>query len=120
MCGNRYFSRIKFTAQAQIQLNNTIHKLELLDISLRGALLHSRIHIPLTIGTGCILRIYLPATNVTLTFNAELVHLHEKNLGFKFLDADIDTMTHLRNLLGYNIGNPDQITHELHYWLDSI
>jgi len=120
MCGNRYFSRIKFPAQAQIELNNTIHKLELLDISLRGALLHSQIYLPLTLGTRCVLRIYLPATNVTLTFNAELVHLNENNFGFKFLDADIDTMTHLRNLLGHNIGDHDQITHELHFWLDSV
>ncbi len=120
MCGNRYFSRIKFPAQAHIPLNETIHTLEVLDISLRGVLLHSGIPITLTVGSGCVLRIYLPATNITLTFTAELVHLHEKNLGFKFVDADIDTMTHLRNLLGYNIGNPDQITHELHFWLDSV
>lgn len=120
MCGNRYFSRIKFTAQAQIVFNRTIHKLELLDISLRGALLYSEVHLPLTKGTCCVLKIYLPASHVTLTFNAELVHLNENNLGFKFLDADIDTMTHLRNLLGYNTGNPDQITHEFHFWLDSV
>jgi len=52
-------------------------------------------------------------------FHAELVHLNANNFGFKFLDTDVDTMTHLRNLLGYNTGNPDQITHEFHFWLDS-
>ncbi|MDN3514988.1 MAG: PilZ domain-containing protein [Candidatus Brocadia sp.] len=120
MSGNRYFSRIKFPAQAQIELNNTIHKLELLDISLRGALLHSSIHIPLTKGICCLLKIYLPTSNINLTFNAELVHLNKNNLGFKFLDADIDTVTHLRNLLGHNVGNHDKITHEFHFWLDSV
>lgn len=120
MCGNRYFSRISFATQAHIELNNTVYKLELSDISLRGALLHSKIRIPLKTGTRCLLKIYLPASHITLTFTAELVHLNGKNLGFKFLDADIDTMTHLRNLLGYNTGKPDQITHELHFWLDSL
>jgi hypothetical protein len=120
MCGNRYFSRIKFPAHAQIELNNTIHGLELLDISLRGALLHSKIRLPLKIGTCCVLKIYLPTSHITLTFHAELVHLNENNLGFKFFDTDIDTMTHLRNLLAYNTGNPDQITHELRFWLDSV
>ncbi len=120
MCGNRYFSRIKFTTQAHIKVNNSIHKLELLDISLRGALLRSQTRLPLEKGTCCALKIYLPASHITLTFNVELVHLNENHLGFKFLDADIDTMTHLRNLLGYNTGNPDQITHELHFWLDSV
>ena len=120
VCGNRYFSRIKFAAHAQIECNKAIHKLELLDISLRGALLHSPTSLPVKIGTSCLLKIYLHASHITLTFHAELVHLNKKNLGLKFLDADIDTMTHLRNLLGYNTGNPDQITHELHFWLDSV
>lgn len=120
MCGNRYFSRIKFTTQAHLEVNNSIHELELLDISLRGALLRSKTHLPLGKGTCCTLRIHLPTSHITLSFTAELVHLHENNLGFKFFDADIDTMTHLRNLLGNNTGNPDQITHELHFWLDSV
>lgn len=120
MPGNRYFSRIKFPAHAQIEFNDTIHKLELFDISLRGALLHSQIPILLKTGTCCILKVCLPLSNIILTFHAELVHLHGNNFGFKFLDADVDTMTHLRNLLGYNTGNPDQITHEFHFWLDSV
>lgn len=119
MPGNRYFSRIKFPAHAQIEFNDTIYKLELFDISLRGALLHSQIPILLKTGTCCILKVCLPLSNIILTFHAELVHLHGNNFGFKFLDADVDTITHLRNLLGYNTGNPDQITHEFHFWLDS-
>jgi hypothetical protein len=120
MSGNRYFSRIKFPAHVQIEFNDTTHTLELFDISLRGALLHSQIPILLKTGTCCILKVYLPLSTIILTFHAELVHLHGNNFGFKFLDADVDTMTHLRNLLGYNIGNPDQITHEFHFWLDSV
>lgn len=120
MCGNRYFSRIKFTAHAQMEFNNSTYPLELYDISLRGALLHSHAPILLRTGTCCALRIYLPASHITLIFHAELVHLNENNFGFRFLDADVDTMTHLKNLLGYNIGNPDQITHEFHFWLDSV
>ena len=87
MSGNRYFSRIKFPAHAQIEFNDNTHTLELFDISLRGALLHSKIPILLKTGTYCILKVYLPLSNIILTFHAELVHLHGNNCGFKFLVA---------------------------------
>ena len=35
----RYFSRINFTARAQIEFNGNIYEGDLLDLSLRGALL---------------------------------------------------------------------------------
>ncbi|OQZ05122.1 MAG: hypothetical protein B6D34_00795 [Candidatus Brocadia sp. UTAMX1] len=120
MCGYRYFNRLKFQARAQIEHSNKTYAAELFDISLRGALLHSIVLLPLTKGTCCALKIHLPTSHISLKFHAELVHLNENNCGFKFLEADIDTMTHLRNLLGYNTGNPDQITDEFHFWLDSV
>ena len=113
----RYFSRINFKAQSQIEFNDKVYAGELLDISLRGALLRFKDQIPLKKCDHCTLLIHLHSSDIKLIFDAELVHIHQNNLGFKFISEDVGTMTHLRNLLSLNIGDYDKITDELEFWL---
>ncbi len=113
----RNFSRINFAANAQIEFNSEIFESELLDIALKGALIRPKTQTPLERGNCCILRIFLHSSDITLTFNAELVHIQQNDLGFRFINIDIDTMTHLRRLLDLNIGDQDKITNELSFLL---
>ncbi len=113
----RYFSRINFNAQTQIEFNDNGYEGDLLDLSLRGALLSFKEQIPLKMKDRCTLIICLHSSDIKLIFEAELTHIHENNLGFKFLEEDVGTMTHLRNLLSLNVGDYDKITDELDFWL---
>ncbi|MHC4269964.1 MAG: PilZ domain-containing protein [Planctomycetota bacterium] len=113
----RYFSRISFKVHSQIEFNDKIYEGELLDLSLRGALLNFKEQIPIKKNDSCTLIIHLHSSDIKLIFEAELAHIHENNLGFKFLNEDVSTMTHLRNLLSLNIGDYDKITDELEFWL---
>ncbi len=113
----RYFSRIKFKANSQIEFNDKDYEAELLDLSLRGALLNFKEQIPVKMNDCCTLIIYLHSSDIKLIFDAELVHIHENNLGFKFISEDVGTMTHLRNLVSLNVGDYDKITDELEFWL---
>jgi hypothetical protein len=111
----RNFSRVNFAANAQIELKYSVIEAELLDISLKGALMRPNTQPPVEKGTDCALKIFLHSSDVVLTFKAELVHIQQTDLGFKFLDVDIDTMTHLRRLIDLNIGDQDKITRELSF-----
>ncbi len=113
----RYFTRINFKAHSQIEFGNNTYEGDLLDISLRGALLSFKDQIPLKMKDRCTLIICLHSSDIKLIFEAELTHIHENNMGFKFLEEDVGTMTHLRNLLSFNVGDYDKITDELDYWL---
>lgn len=113
----RYFSRINFTANSLVEFNDKVYEGELLDISLKGALLRFHDTVPLKTHDRCEIRINLHASDITLVFDAALTHIHQKNMGFKFLGEDVDTMTHLRNLLSHNVGDYDKITKELNFWL---
>ena len=95
----RYFSRINFTAQTKIELNDNVYEGELLDLSLRGALLSFKDQVPMKMKDKCTLIICLHSSDIKLIFEAELTHIHKNNLGFRFLGEDVGTMTHLRNLL---------------------
>ena len=113
----RYFSRINFTDRTQIEFNDNIYEDDLLDLSLRGALLSFKDQIPIKMNDHYTLKICLHASDIKLIFEAELTHIHKNNLGFRFLGEDVGTMTHLRNLLSLNVGDYDKITDELDFWL---
>ena len=113
----RYFSRINFKARSQIEFDNNTYEGDLLDISLRGALLSFKDTVPLKKKDCCTLIICLHSTDIRLIFEAELTHVHKNNMGFRFLSEDIGTMTHLRNLISLNVGDYDKITDELDFWL---
>ena len=114
---HRYFSRINFTVAAKLQFDSQLYETELLDLSLKGALIQTQADVPLKKGDIAELKFDLNAPDISMSFNAELVHLHKNNLGFKFNSLDITTLTHLRRLLELNTGNSEQITNELSFWL---
>lgn len=118
MDDKRFFKRVKFESTSQIEINNKSHAAELLDISLRGALLSADKELPMKEGEHGVLYIHLPQSDITMTFDAKLVHNNNAgNYGFKFLTEDIDTITHLRRLLELNMGEEGDIGVEISHWL---
>jgi hypothetical protein len=111
----RKFSRVKFIADVEVAIDNQLFPGELVDISLNGALFRAKGVMELERGDVCELKFYLPSTDVTLRFNAQLVHEHQRQFGFKFISEDVETLTHLRRLIELNIGDAELVTHELSF-----
>ena len=109
----RKFVRVKFLAAVEVVYFDNVYEAELLDLSLKGALIHPIREIPMGLGNSCDLEIGLAAKDLILKFKAELVHLNGEHFGLKFISLDIDTMTHLRRLLELNVYDHDRITSEL-------
>ena len=117
MAERRNYHRVPFTTDAEILCNNKKYKGELLDISLKGALILGAGHIQLTEGNRCDLTIHLLETEIALKFEADLIHIDENKLGFRFVSEDTETAMHLRRLLELNIGSSEDIEREIDIWL---
>ncbi len=117
MTEQRKYRRINFQTEADISIAETLHRCELVDLALQGALFKSEIDLPLTSGERYNLTITLPETNLILNFNGELIHHRGQFYGFIFLAEDVVTMGHLRRLLELNIGDGDEVDREFHHWL---
>jgi hypothetical protein len=111
----RYYSRVKFEADAQLRVDDALYPAELVDLSLRGALL--RLSHPVDRGTRVRIQIRLPASQLFLKFDAELAHKAEEMHGFRFTTMDVDTLCHLRQLLELNLGDTVRGEQELEHWL---
>ena len=111
----RNFSRIKFQAHTKIEIKGHPYGGELLDISLKGALISSSSEPPITLNKDALIKVFLPSSSISLNFSARLVHLDDNRFGFKFTSYDAESMTHLRRLLELNLDDQDQVIKELFF-----
>lgn len=118
MSNLRRFSRINFQATSFLKYKGQSDQVELVNISMKGALIHPLHAVEVRLGDVVSLEMKLNSSEITLTFEAQLVHMNEDVIGLKFQKTDADTMIHLRAMLEANTGEPDKIRDELAFLLD--
>ncbi|MFP4182999.1 MAG: PilZ domain-containing protein [Halorhodospira sp.] len=113
----RRFSRVEFHAPAQlVGMDGTSHEVQLLDLSMRGALVRLRsdelpetLRDPESVWT---LELALSATD-HIRMEVSPAHWHEHEVGLACQRIDLDSMVHLRSLLEANLGDTELIHREL-------
>lgn len=113
----RRFSRIFFDASATLECGTGRCEAQLLDISLRGALLGIRGDIALLPGSVCQFELCLGEHDERISMTAEIAHMENvpglRRIGIHCREMDLDSITHLRRLVELNLGNDDLLHREL-------
>ena len=91
---------------------------ELLDISLKGALVQVPPAWPGKLGDACRLELRL-ADDAAIVMDATVAHLQGRHLGLRCKGIDLDSVTHLRRLVELNAGDPALLERELQALLES-
>lgn len=108
----RHFWRSVFHAPVRLTLPDETYVVYLLDISLKGALVE-RIGVwSVQAGQKCQLRLEL-SPEAVITMEMTVAHVDQAFLGLHCDHIDLDSMTHLRNLVEFNSGDPDLLGREL-------
>ncbi len=83
------------------------------DISLKGVYCYTDKQFPK--GTRCLLELRLTGmtSDCLLKINAIVVRTDREGMAFRFEEMDIDTFSHLKQILYYNTGDPERIDHEI-------
>jgi hypothetical protein len=114
---HRRFSRILFSSDARLittQDHQTLQfKTEVLDLSLKGALVKRPEHWHFPDGTMLTLEFLLNDSELILQMDAVLAHSHQDSLGLRCEKIDIESASHLRRLLELNLGDADLLSREL-------
>lgn len=118
----RHFSRVNFQEGCTLHINDTALACNVLDLSLRGALLSLPASaLPATAtqrGTPCSLNIMLePAGDVQVLMQGEIAHAEASDnalhLGLGCHEIDLDSITHLRRLVELNLGDAQLLEREV-------
>ncbi|MCL2020607.1 MAG: PilZ domain-containing protein [Betaproteobacteria bacterium] len=119
----RRFSRIHFEALAELSVGELRVAVKVLDLSLRGALVQvAGTPLPaLTPAAPCTLAIDLgeeisedfPEGGILM--DAVVAHVHENIIGLRCVEIDLDSITSLRRVVEFNLGDEAILSRELEY-----
>ena len=101
----RRFSRISFQAQARLFLPDGERPVEVIDLSLQGALIHPSAPMYVTVGTNGTLKIRLDDVGTSIRMEVAVVHHMGHYYGLACREIDLDSVTHLRRLVELNLGD---------------
>ena len=108
----RQFWRAAFDSTVRLTTDHGTVEANLIDISLKGALLevpgrwHGRI------GDPCHVKLHL-AEGVVIAMWGQVAHLDGQHVGVRGESIDIDSITHLRRLVELNSGDAAMLEREL-------
>jgi len=108
----RYFSRVLFSSQACLVQGQQHLAVNLIDISLKGALIQKPIQWQAS-DLGLQLKIELEENGIEIVMNVQVTHDNNTHLGLKCTHIDIDSISHLRRLIELNTGDESLLQREL-------
>jgi len=109
----RQFSRVPFQSKAHLVLAGAEHPVELLDLSLKGALIRPQGEFFATIGSNCMLKVGLDEAGTSICMEATIVHHQGELYGLACREIDLDSVTHLRRLVALNLGDETLLEREI-------
>ncbi|MCK8515509.1 PilZ domain-containing protein [Methylonatrum kenyense] len=113
----RRFSRADFHGSAELDWQGQRFLVQLLDLSLKGALLEPPADWQGNTGDAGRLHLRL-GEPAQIDMEVELAHRHADRAGFHCRRIDIDSLGHLRRLLELNLQDPNLTERELQQLLD--
>jgi hypothetical protein len=99
----RRYSRVRFRGSAIFQAGLGQWSCDVLDLSLRGALITAAIP-DIVVDTPCLLELRL-CDDVCVRMEGRVAHHHINPIGIACNETDLDSISHLRRLLALNLGD---------------
>ena len=101
----RNFNRVVFSTQAELSTATKTWKTEVLDLSLKGALLDAPEDFVLDPAALYDLNFNLEGLDKAINMQGKICHANEEFLGFQCELIDIDSVTELRRLIELNLSD---------------
>lgn len=108
----RHFTRIPIDTVANIHCPAGKIQTNLLDVSLKGALLKRPEGFSGQSGDECELQLLLG--EVTVTMQGSIIHCAADHIGFRCAHIDLESIGHLKRLVELNLGDEAALERELH------
>ena len=109
----RRFHRILFDTPAFASSEGKTHLCNIVDISLKGALISQPADWNGKAGDQTELEIQLSSDGAKIIMQGEVAHIESGHIGIQCNQIDIDSISHLRRLAELNLGDPELVEREL-------
>jgi len=108
----RIFTRVTVTREATLAGAAGEQPVTVEDISLNGVLVHLADEVPLATGDDYELSLPL-GDDIVISMTLALAHQEGDRAGFRCRFVDLESVSHLRRIVEYNLGDPQLLHREL-------
>jgi c-di-GMP-binding flagellar brake protein YcgR len=108
----RRFSRVNFPANVEFTVNQHTVAARLIDISINGVLVEPSVQFKIEMGATARMVLSL-SEHEQIDMQLHVVHQHQGCYGCECVSIDIDSLTHLRQLVAYNMDNPELLERQV-------
>jgi PilZ domain len=114
----RKFSRVHFNVGATIRIDDRQFQGAVENLSMTGMFMVTNEQ--LTEGKVADITIILTGTlpEIAVNFTGVVTRIAEDGVGFTFEKMDLDSYTHLKNIIAYNIDDSDKVMEEIGHSID--
>jgi len=113
MTEHRHFHRVNFDSMVEFKTSEVKHVCELVDISIKGALIAACSGATPKSGTPCQLTIKLNDSDENkIVMIGTVARKIENRVGIHCDSIDVDSMIHLRKLIQYNLGDVELVNRD--------
>jgi c-di-GMP-binding flagellar brake protein YcgR len=111
----RNFLRTNYLSRAEIRLNEEVVSGEIINLSLNGAMVKTNGIHKLNMYERIEIEMFLTneETDIKINSSGVVVRLEKDEIGIRFETMDLNSFTHLRNIIAYNTGEYDKIMEEM-------
>ncbi len=113
MSSTRRFKRIAYHRPAVLDLRVLRAECEVLDVSLKGALVEVGPTARPKVGDTCSLVIRLDGGDAVVRMDGEVAHVNGRHVGVKADEMELESVEHLRRLVEVNLGDEEELHREL-------
>lgn len=110
---SRQFSRVHFTVSATICSTERCFEGTVENLSMHGMFLVTDERLPVDEAAAITITLSGVAPEIALTINGKVCRVAENGLGFVFEKIDLESFTHLKNIIAYNIDDPEKVMEEI-------
>jgi len=111
----RLFTRIPFDADYRLHNPNSDNHWRglVIDLSLRGALIQCPEGLTPQIGEEYVLELILGSDEMKVVMLVSVAHCENSHIGFHCHHIDLESLSHLRKILEFNLGKPEMVEREI-------
>jgi hypothetical protein len=114
----RHFTRIPMDSEVSLVCGDQQWSTQLLDISLKGALLQTPDDFHDIPESACRLSFSLNEIGATIVMEGSIIHHENSQLGLRCDSIDLDSITHLKRMVELNLGDQSLLEREMHELLE--
>jgi hypothetical protein len=109
----RHFNRVPFCTEAKITVANKQWQTDIIDLSLKGALLQIPNGAVVKTGDNIDLSFTLNGLDIPIAMQGQVRYSDDEKIGFQCTSLDIDSATELRRLIELNLSDEKLLQRDL-------